>query len=106
MVLPVEASAVVFVELVTIVTNQVIRLAIVPKDPKYAITATKLAISLEIVPNRPRARLATAVEKLDISPENVLSKTHPAPNKAVECAVLALTATNAARLATLLVIVP
>lgn len=102
----VEDSAVAYVELATTATNPDIRLAIAPKDLKYAITATNLATSLEIVPNPQRARHATAVEKLGISPESVLNKKDLPLNKAVECAALALTATNAARLDTLHAIVP
>jgi len=102
----VEDSAVAYVELAITATNPDIRPAIVLKDLKYAIIATNLAISLEIVPNPLKARLATAVEKLDISPGNALSKTDLLLNKAVECAALAPTATNAARLDTLHAIAP
>jgi len=102
----VEDSAVACVELATTATKPVIRLAIVLKDLKYAITATNLAISLAIAPNPPRARPATAVEKLDISPGNVLSKMDLPLNKAVECAAPAPTATNAARSDTLHAIAP
>lgn len=102
----VEDSAVACVELATTATNPDIRPAIAPKDPKYAITATKPAISPEIALNPPRARLATVAEKLDISPGSVLSKTDLPLPKAVECAVLAPIATNAARLDILHAIVP
>lgn len=102
----VEDSAVACVELATTATNPDIRPAIVPKDPKYAITATKPVISPEIVLNPPRANLATVAEKPDISPGIVLSKMDLLLLKAVECAVVAPIATNAARLDILHAIVP
>jgi len=102
----VEDSAVAYVELAITATNPDIRLAIVLKDLKYAITATNLATSPEIVLNPPKARPATAVEKLDICPGNVPSKMDLPLNKAVECAALAPTATNVARLDTLRAIAP
>jgi len=93
---------VVFVELVTIAMNLVIRLAIVLKEAKFATIVIKLVIFPGTVLNLQKARLATAVERLDISPENVLSKKEePLPPE-----VLDLIATNAAKLATLPATVP
>jgi len=96
--------------LVTIATNLVIRPAIVPKAAKYVTIAINPVISLEIVLNPPKARHATAAAKLDISLGSVLNKMVVLLNKVVveeeECAVLVLTATNAARLVILLETVP
>jgi len=86
-----------FVEHATIATNQVIRLAIVPKEAKFVITAIRLDIFPAIVPNLPRAKLVIAAAKLGISPGSVLSRM-ALLNKVEECAVLDPIATNVARL--------
>jgi len=85
-----------FVEHATIATNQVIRLAIVPKEAKFVITAIRLDIFPAIVPNLPRAKLVIAAAKLGISRGSVLSRM--ALLKVEECAVLDPIATNVARL--------
>jgi len=94
-----------FVEPATTAMNRVIRLAIVPKEAKSAITAIRLGIFPAIVPNPQRARLAIAAAKLDISPGSVLNR-KAVLNKVDPCAVQVPIAINVVRLAILRVIAP
>jgi len=91
-----QAVLVAFVEPATTATNRVIRLAIVPKEAKSATTAIRLDIFPAIVPNPPRARLATAVVRLAIFRGSALNR-KAVLNKVEECAVPVPIATNVAK---------